>query len=409
MGTVTNKNTITKDEFSSSLPLTAFDDLRVAELTPIVQYSFEYTVTNTDLGIIEVAGSGAVTQANAMCVVSTGTTTSSTAEWESSRHVKYKSGLGGSNRFTAMFTAGVAGTEQMVGLADTEGASASHVNGFAVGYDGANFAFLRYQNDVLFPIHQTDWDDPMDGSGPSGMTLDPTKLNVYIIQFAYLGAGPLRLWISSSISGRMVLAHTLIYTNSNTTPSIYNPNFHLMAHALNRATTSDLIVKSASMAYFIEGRSNISELQQPQETTGQRTKTTVTTEVAIFTIRNKATYASKVNFIDIKLENLTVAIEANSANNLGRFRLVRNASLGGSPSYADINTTNSLVDIDVAGTTVTGGTELIGPQMAGKNDREITSLTDFDFIITPGDTVTLAGLSANSATMSGSLLWKELF
>ena len=297
----------------------------------------------------------------------------------------------------------------MLGLADSEGSSASHINGFGVGYDGATFGFLRWQDDVLITVAQSSWDDPMDGTGASGMTIDPTKLNVYFIEFQYLGAGAIILWIEDEFTGDMVRAHTILYANSYSTPSVFMPNFHLMAHAINGATTSDMIIKSASMAYFIEGRTRYTELQQPQFSTEKKSKTTVTTEVAIVTVRNKATYASKPNYIDIIIERLASAIEASSANNLGELRLVRNATLGGTPAYADISTTDSLVDIDTAGTTVTGGKTLISIDLAGKNDRENINLTDYDIMLSPGETITLAGSSANSATINASLLWKELF
>jgi len=392
-----------------NLPLSAFGDMRTAELSPVLQVTFDATVTNTEIGTIELAGSGAVSQENSMVKVTSGTTTASTAEWETSKHAKYRAGLGGLMRFTAMFTAGIAGTEQMVGLADTEGSSASHKNGYAVGYDGATFGLLRYSNDVLTTIAQSAWDDPLDGTGASGMTLDPTKLNVYYIQFQYLGAGAIKLWVENDSNGDMFLAHTINYTNQNSVPSVRNPNFHMMVHVLNNATTSNVTCWSACMAFFVEGKSKYTELQQPQFTTGKREKTTVTTEVAIFTIRNKTTYNSLTNYIDIVLQNIQGSIEAGAANNLGQVRLVKNATLGGTPSYADINATNSVVEIDVAGTTVTGGTEFLYVPLAGKNDKDIIDLNSYEFILTPGDTLTVAGLSAASATIDAGLLWKELF
>lgn len=396
-------------QLKTSLPLTAFGDLRVAELSPVYQVSFEYTVTNGEIGIIEIENSGTVTQADAMCVVSTGTTTGSTAEWEIARHVKYRAGLGGLARFTGLFSPGVVGTEQMVGIADTEGSSASHKNGYAVGYDGDTFGFLRWQDDVLITVAMSTWDDPLDGTGHSGMTLDPTKLNVYFIEFQYLGGGAIKVWVEHDATGSMILAHTVPYANLNTVPSIYNPNFHLMAHAINGATTSDIIVKTASMAFFIEGKTKYTELQQPQQTSEKQTKSAVTTEVAIFTVRNKAVYASKANFIDIILEFMSMAIEAGSPNNLAAVRLVRNATLGGTPSWSDIHVTDSIVEIDTTGTTVSGGKTLIDVDLAGKNDRDSEDLTPYDIILTPGESITLAATSANSADINGSLLWKELF
>lgn len=390
-------------------PVTAFWDLRTAELSPVLQINFAYTVTNTEIWTIELTNGGTVTQADAMCVVNTSSTTGSTAKWETTSHATYRAWMWGLMRFTAMFTTGVAGTEQMVWMADTEWSSASHKNGYGVWYDWATFGFLRYQDDTLITIAQADWDDPMDWTGASWMTLDPTKLNVYFIEYQYLWAWAIKLWIESDITWEMILVNTILYAWLNTIPSIYNPNFHLMSHALNKATTADLIVKSASMAYFIEGKTKYKELQQPHFSTWEKQKTSVTTEVAILTIRNKSTYASKENFMDIILENVTASIESSWANNLWHMRLVKNATLWGTPSYTDINTTDSLVDMDTVWTTVTWGKTLLTIPLAWKNDRVVEDVSPYDIILWPWDTITVTGTSANSASMDTSVLWKELF
>lgn len=389
-------------------PLSAFGDLRVVELSPQFQGSFEYTVDNTDLNINTIINGGTVIQASGMAVVSTSTTTSSMAMFESKRHARYKSGLGGVVRFTALYTSPIADTEQYVGLADEIGSSATFENGYIVGYDGLTFGYHRFQNDTKITTTLANWDDPLDGTGISGSIIDQTKLNVFFIQYQYLGAGAINIWFEKQ-DGNLTLVHTDKYAGLNTEPSVHNPNFHFHIHADNQSTTSDIIVKSSSYAYFVEGKTRHIELHQPQNSTGIKSKLTVTTEIAIFTIRNKTSYASKTNFIDIFLENIGSSIEASSANNLGTIRLVKNATLGGTPSYTDINTSNSVVEVDVAGTTVTGGTTIFPAPLAGKNDKIIENLTNYDIILGPGETMTLAGSSANSATIEGSLFWKELF
>lgn len=394
----------------SNLPLSAFGDVRTIELSPIIQCSFEFTVDNKEIGTKEITGSGTVSQATAMAIVSTGTTTNSSAEWETKKHAKYRAGLGGLFRGTALYTPGTAGTEQMIGIADVEGVSASHRNGFGVGYSGTVFGFLRWRDDVLTVVPQADWNrDKMDGTGKSGMTLVQTNLNVYFIQFQYLGAGAINLWVEDDKTGLPILVHTELYANKHITPSVYNPNFHMMIHVSNNATTSNVSMKSASMAYFIEGKSSVSELQQPQFSTSKIQKLAVSPEVALFTVRNKLIYAGKSNFLDILLENVTAAIEAGATNNLGEIRVVRNAVLGGVPMWNDIEIDDSMVEIDVVGTTVTGGKELFYSPLAGKNDRIGVNLIPYDIIIAPGESVTLACSSASAATINGSLLWRELF
>lgn len=497
------------DKISS--PVTAFGDLRTAELSPIFQGSFEYTVDNTDLNTNTTVAGGTVTQASAMAVVGSSTTTASTALLQSKQHAKYRAGLGGLQRFTALFSAPVAATEIYIGIMDAPGSDAAtgtvtltgggagsvdgitvnaveimsgaeafdtdltetarnvvtninantsspnysatslgvvititsdvrgtgpntfvvtsstttitttdvnlangtdgaaFKNGFGVGYDGTTFGFHRWQNNSKTSVTIANWDDPLDGSGASGMTLDQTKLNVFFIQFQYLGAGAIKLFMEDDDTGDIVLVHTVDYANANTTPSVHNPNFHHTMWVNNKATSSDIILKGSSYGYFIEGKTELIELHQPEFSTGIKEKTSVTTEVSLVTIRNKSMYASKTNFIDVEILGLGAAIEASSANNLGLVRVVKNAVLGGSPSFTDINVNNSVIDFDVAGTTVTGGTEIAFAPLAGKNDKEIRTIKELRLILNPGETLTLAGSSANSATLQGGVLWRELF
>ena len=391
------------------VPRTAFGDLRTAELHPQFQGSFEYTVDNTDLNTNTVVNGGTVTQSSAMAVAATSTTTASTALFESKQHAKYRPGLGGLSRFTSLFTLPIEATEQYIGLMDETGSSAAFKNGYAVGYDGTTFGFHRFQNDTKITVVQSVWDDPLDGTGSSGMTLDQTKMNVFEINFQYLGAGAIQLLIEDDSTGKFVVVHTILYANNNTEPSVHNPNFHHAMWVNNKATVNNLILKSSSYSYFVEGSTGFIELHQPENGSGTQEKTTVTTEVAIFTIRNKTTYVSKTNFIDIVLLGLGASIEANSANNLASVRLVKNAALGGTPSYSDINTTDSVIEIDTAGTTVTGGKTLEDEELAGKNDKGRISLLQNKIILNPGETLTVAGLSANSATIDAQLTWRELF
>lgn len=387
---------------------TAFGEVLTGQLSPQFQSSFEYTVNNTDLNTITEVNGGTVTQASGMAVLSTSTSTASTALFQSKQHAKYRPGLGGVDRFTILLANAVAGTEQLQGLADEVGSSQPFKNGYMIGSIGTTFGFHRFQNDTVDTIALANWDDPLDGNGASGATIDQTKLNVFFIQYQYLGAGAIKIYFEKQ-NGELVLVHTVNYAGLNIEPSVHNPNFHHTMWVNNGATTSNMIMKSSSYAYFVEGKTSFIELHQPLNSSGTRQKTAVTSEVAIFTIRNKSTYASKTNFIDIVMLNAFASIEASSANNLGTARLVKNATLGGTPSYSDINTNNSVMEIDTAGTTLTGGTEIIAAPLAGKNDKAVNNLSSLKIILNPGESLTFAGSSANSATINAGGLWKELF
>ena len=407
-GTYRNIGIDSLGDLKIAFPLTAFGDLRIAELSAIFQVPFEYTVSNTKLNTNTTTNGGTITQADAMAVVRTSTTTASWARLHIKPRARYRAGFGGLTRFTALFTTPVASTIQYIGLADRHGSSEEFENGLTIGYTGTTFGFQQWRNENLIEVAQSAWDDPLDGTGASGMTLDQTKLNVWAIAYQYLGGGSLLLFIVDDTSF-YVPVHTIKYANLNTVPSSYNPNYTFMIHVDNLGTTSDLIIKSASTAYFIEGKTKHTELQQAIFSSDIQEKTSITTEIAIFTIRNKSTYASKTNYIDVILEIITASVEASAPNNLATIRVVRNATLGGTPSYSDINTADSVIEIDTAGTTVTGGELLFPISLAGKNDKTFHDVKGHGFIVSPGETITVASLSAGSATINASLTWKELF
>lgn len=391
---------------------TAFWEQSISEAHPQWQQSFEYTVGNTALNTNTTTNWWTVTQSEAMAVISTSTTTWSNATLNSAHHAKYKAGFGWVMRFSYLFTTPVAWTHQYVWLMDEAWTVAEFVNGYALWFNWEDAVVTRFQNDTQFNVTQANWDDSLDGNWPSWVNMDFTKLNVFYIQFQYLWAWPIYFWTEDPDTWVPFRFHTIKYANVNITPSTFNPNFHFTMHVDNAGTTANLINKCASYWYFIEWKTELIEIHQPQFSSWTISKAWVTIEAAIFTIRNKATYptaAPKNNYIDIILERFWASLEASSTNNLGTVRLVKNATIWWTPSYTDISATNSIVDIDTAWTTVTWGVELISFQLAGKNDKANENLLNLKFIIHPWETVTLSWLSVNSATIMWSLLWKELF
>lgn len=72
-------------------------------------------------------------------------------------------------------------------------------------------------------VAQSAWNvDKFDGSGPSGITLDWTKIHEFVINFGWLGAGTVRFGFI--INGRFNIAHQVDNTNNLTTVFMANPN-----------------------------------------------------------------------------------------------------------------------------------------------------------------------------------------
>lgn len=387
-----------------------FGELINVQLTPVFQYSFEYTVENSDLFTTVAANGGTITDSTSMAVVSTSTTTDSDACLQTKKGAKYRAGQGAAYRFTAQYTTGVADTIQLAGLAGDVGTSEAFKDGYMIGFVGDTFGVHRFYDDNRETIEQSSFDDPLDGTGKSGMRIDVTKLNVFEVRFQYLGAGKIEFAIESDKTGSFVVFHTINYTNRNTRPSVGNPNFYGTLFVDNTTTTTDVTLKSASCAYFIQGLTNLLQTHQPVFASGAiTTTTTANTETAVLTVRNVATYFSKTNYIEAQLYGISVGVDANSANNLTKVRLVRNASLGGSPEYNRIAEYNSIMEKDIYGTTVTGGEDAIDIILAGQRDSKVLKVNEWELLLEPEDTWTIATTSTANATVEVSLIWKELF
>lgn len=110
-------------------------------------------------------------------------------------------------------------------------------------------------------IPQTSWNtDRLDGSNgslnPSGMLLDPSKVNIFEIGMQYLGSGVVTFLIEYTQTGNnynMTQVHQIYNPNVITTSHVRNPSFPFSIIAYNLNNT-DYIVKSYSAMGAVEGK-----------------------------------------------------------------------------------------------------------------------------------------------------------
>lgn len=118
-------------------PVSAFGEVSVIEPTPIVHLQFPYNINPTIVQTQE-NSSGSTSVLNNKAQVSTGAAANSSARLQSKIPIKYQPGQGGLARFTAVFTTGVTGSTQYIGVGDIG-------DGFFVGFNGATFGLMRRQ------------------------------------------------------------------------------------------------------------------------------------------------------------------------------------------------------------------------------------------------------------------------
>jgi len=394
-------------------PRTAFGEVMVAEFTPVTQLDFVYGVNNVTTKTA-VTGSGQVTNGNGMVSVETTAATSSSAVAYSSRVLKYRPGQGALVRFTALFTTGAANSTQYAGTGFSD-----LQNGIFFGYEGTSFGISLVKAGTPTHIAQADWNvDVMDGTGgdnnPSGQSLDPTLGNVYQIKYQYLGFGALYFYVEDSATGSFVLVHVIRYANLNSTPSLYNPSMPILWGVKNTTNNTNIVVKGGSGMGAVEGKRELLGPRHGENTT----KTTVTTQIAAFTLKNATTYNTIENGGAVRIRTVTFGSNTGGVGNgITYLRFIKNATLGGTLNFVPhdgstsdngvtITNGNSVVSIDKGGTTVTGGnTEYNSIVAIGNSMSE--NITDLELFIGPGETMTFAIESTASATVGVGMTWSE--
>ena len=385
-----------------------YDEFPISEFTAISQLTFPYNI-NTDITNVFLLGTGAVTQADNMAIVSTsaGVTATESAALESVGTITFRSGEGAVGRFSALFTdlaPNGATSVQGIGLGD-----ASDGYGFTMAGTSSELNVTYRTNGVSTSFTQSLWnEDTMNGTGgssnPSGVLLDPTMGNVYQVSYGS-GFGCVYFSIESQTTGHMVLVHTLHLSNIRTIPSAYNPTFALRSEVFKDGTAdaNNYVIKVADMSSFTQGQDKVTGSVNAFE--NQKSPATAT-ETNIFTLQNKATYQGKTNKVSAILSSISLI---NDTNGAGTFRLWENATLGGVPSYTDISTNTSVISQDTAGTTVTGG-KLLWTGGAGKDNGAFIDLHTIGIKMRPGNTYTFSSETLGTANpMSVGLVWVEDF
>jgi hypothetical protein len=238
-------------------------------------------------------------------------------------------------------------------------------------------------------IAQSTWNgDKMNGTGYSGVTIDPTKLNVFQIGVQYLGAGAITFQVEAAFAGNnpeWVNVHTMLLPNTLTATTWSNPSFPLTMSAYSAGSTTNLTVKSGSFAGFIEGEK---KLVGPRYSYLNSVTTVGSTNLqCLFTVRNQRIYGGKANQGIVNLVSIGAALKHTSPCFI---YLIKNAVLAGTPNFA-VYSVNSLTCFDTAATTCTyaSNDQLIWVGLMGDTGDIDFAFSD-EITLQPGETLTVA-------------------
>lgn len=103
-------------------------------------------------------------------------------------------------------------------------------------------------------VAQADWNvDPMDGTGPSGITLDPSKGNIYQIALQGKGFGTIEFSVLDGLRRVMTPVHRIVSANTLTRTNVLMPAFYGRTITYNTTATETTTLSVSAMGLFMGG------------------------------------------------------------------------------------------------------------------------------------------------------------
>lgn len=273
-------------------------------------------------------------------------------------------------------------------------------NGLFWEQDGTNFKVVRRNSAsgivVETSVNQTSWNlDSMDGNGPSGINLDMTKTQIFIIDFEWLGVGRVRMGFV--VDGLIFYCHEFL--NANTTlNTVYmaRPNLPVRYQLENTgATASSTTLKQICSTVISEGGYNYPGIIRSVDN-GVTTKTLSTTLIPMLSLRLKSANIRSL----IKLFKLHFTVTNNQPF---QWKLLHNTSLT-SASWNSVSST-SVCEYDTSATALSGGEVLLSGYVTSGDSQDLSNyVSRLNLGATIGgtsDILTIAGVRLGNNDSSG--------
>jgi len=389
----------------------AFSRLRVSEPQAVFDCQFTYNAQPLLFEQITAESGAAVaheaTERAIKCTFAD-TPTGGKAYVQSYRYFRYQPGKSQTVFITFNMNSGVANVVKLAGLTDG-------TNGYEFRLNGTTpeFRIVSATTAGTQTAGQTAWNiDAMDGSGPSGITLDFSKTQILVINFQALYVG--RVIFGWDVGGKIVAAHEFNNANVQAYPYIQTANLPIRVGMTCTGTVSTTMLFDCCAVISEGGQSDTTGFLFTAEgtaTAGSATRT------HILSIQPATTFNSITNRIQI--EPLSVELLVTGSNPI-YWELCLGATFSGTPTWTSVNATYSGMKYNSAGT-ISGTPAIIlasgyvnsTAASRGSGKAEINSLYPITLdaagaVRTLGTlTLCVTGIGSTSATRA-ALNWKEV-
>lgn len=394
--------------FDSKFPYFDSGDIATSEQTLLWGESVSGTGRVAHSG--DTVGNGGLGINQASIILQTnGTASGATAIRQTKEYFNYQPGKGHTILMTGVLGAIKSNVSSKMGYFDSN-------NGVYLEQNGTQYQIVL-RSDVSGSIVNTAvarsaWtfngvNDPMDGTGASGINLDFTKMQIMIIDFAWLGSGKIR--IGFVLDGLIQYVHSFENSNAQPNSHLRTPNLPVRYEITNTGTaaSSTTLTQICSTVISESGYSVRGILKS-----FKRNSALVTTSAAVTTLTPIISIRLKPNFNRCTIIPETISAMCDSNDSIG-IDLILNGTLTGA-SFA--NYANSIVQTDVSATAISGGltlmSEVVSNQVrsisvANRNNplKVVSNFAGTADILT----ICANSFSGTTASVAAAMAWRELY
>jgi len=294
---------------------------------------------------------------------------------------------------TGVLGAAIAGAVKRYGYGDAFNGIFYEQNGLA----GLQFTRRTSTSGVAVDssVSQSNWNlDKMDGTGPSGVTLNPANCFILVIDLQYLSMGRVR--VGFDLGGQFVYAHQFDNANVLTVPYMQTATLPILAEVQAAAAlASPATAQFKCAAVMSEGGFDVA-LGRDFSTEGTVTAANGA-RTHILSLRPKTLFNGIANRGMFVTERLEIIAGANPV----LWELVIGAAFTVAPTFADVNTDYSFMEAGTGGTflNLTNGIVVAAGYVGSTNaaDRQTDSR---DLIVSYPITLDRAGSVRALGTLS---------
>ena len=360
---------------SDGANLDAFSRLRVSQPKAIFDGQFQYDLKQLLYDTIKTTHGTITHDVTNRCadIALTGASTGEDVYMQTFEFFRYQPGKSQEILITFNMQGGAANCESYAGYGNQK-------NGFFFVLNGTSpeFRIISGTDDGNDTIPQASWNiDPLDGTGPSGITADFGKTHILVIDFQALYVGRVRFGFD--IGGQIIYVTEIDHANVSEFPYIQTANLPIRVGIKATGSVTHEI-QFICCSVISEGGADDTNSYTFVASSGSITAGNDTRTHAI-SIQPRDTFAGLTNRIKLVIEEISVLVTGNTAV---KWEAVLGDNITGA-SFANVNTTYSTAEYTTSATT-SGSYSVIfdGGYVAAstQNKGTVTRATNANFPIT---------------------------